>query len=145
MRSWDISSRFSIKLLSSFALKKDFLLDDQTFRLKTGIFPKVIGRISALRTAHGWKIFLILFVLKRLINPKLSQIWLQMSIRSAMMKIYIQVKGLGRGFYSTVKIEREVRGLYIWIKTDPAAFNLFICSPDHILLFSGGSKNTFEI
>ena len=38
LRAYDISCRFPIKLLTHFALKKDFLLDNQTFHLISGAF-----------------------------------------------------------------------------------------------------------
>ena len=37
LRSWDISSRFPIKLFTRFALKEIFLLDSQAFRLINSI------------------------------------------------------------------------------------------------------------
>ena len=92
---WRYSSLFSIKLFTHFALKKDFLLDSQAFRLKIGSFSKVTGRISASRTAHEWKFFFDIFCLKKLINSILSQSWLKMSIRSAMKKIYAKYSSGG--------------------------------------------------
>ena len=38
LRAHDISCHFPIKRLTQFALNKDFLLDDQTFGLKSGAF-----------------------------------------------------------------------------------------------------------
>ena len=84
-----------MKLFTRFALKKDFLLDSQAFRLKIGSFSKVTGRISASRTAHEWKFFFDIFCLKKLINSILSQSWLKMSIRSAMKKIYAKYSSGG--------------------------------------------------
>ena len=38
-----------------FTLKKDILVDGNTFRLKSGAFSLVTGRIPALRIAYDWK------------------------------------------------------------------------------------------
>ena len=44
---------FEPNLSLFFTLKKDFLVDGNTSRLKSGAFSKITGRIPALRIAYG--------------------------------------------------------------------------------------------
>ena len=83
------SCRLPVILLTHFALKKDFVLDGQTFRLKSGGLSKVSLPVGYRHYEQLMieKFFDIFFCLKKLISSSLSQSQLQISIRSAMMKM----------------------------------------------------------